>query len=121
MMKKEHKEKTKVDVTDPIPGKLYRLVNKDYDNKRLRSYHPKGPGKGHSFIFDDENAFLLCIPPRNTEEDRRFYPTFVCSDSGEIFTWTLKVLPVNYQPKSGEETFGWGCWLVEVECDKDNE
>lgn len=120
MMKDKQKEKFEVVSTHPVPGKLYRLMNRGVD-KRIRAYHPKSMRFGHSFIFDAENAFLLCIPPRNTEEDGRFYPTFVCSDSGEIFTWTLKVLPVNYQPKSDDETSGWGCWLVEVECDKDNE
>lgn len=120
MMNDKQKEKVEVVSTDPVPDKLYRLMNRGMD-KRIRGYHPKSMRFGRSFIFDDENAFLLCIPPRNTEENRQFCPTFVCSDSGEIFTWSLKVLPVNYQPKSGEETFGWSCWLVEVECDKDNE
>lgn len=120
MMKDKQKEKFEVVSTHPVPGKLYRLMNRGVD-KRIRAYHPKSMRFGRPFIFDNENAFVLCVPPRRTEEEGWLRPTFVCSDSGEIFTWSLKVLPADYQPKTYEDTGGAGAWLVEVECDKDNE
>lgn len=77
----------------------------------------KRDDSGIFFIFDDQKAFLLCIEPRKTEEDNWLVPAFVCSDSGEIFTWALKVLPTGYQPKTYEDTEGARAWLVEVEVD----
>lgn len=115
-MKNSRKEKIKVVATDPVPGKLYRLVNRHID-KRIKSYHPKARRFGHSFIFDDQKAFLLCIESRKTEEENWLMPTFACSDSGEIFTWRLKVLPAGYQPKTYEDAGGARAWLVEVEVD----
>lgn len=111
-----NKEKNKIIATEPVPGKLYRLANRHID-KRIKSYHPKARRFGHYFIFDDQKAFLLCTEPRKTEEENWLMPTFVCSDSGEIFTWRLKVLPAGYQPKTYEDAEGARVWLVEVEVD----